>query len=85
MFGGVRQRGDQAGVFPRLDHEIGGAALHRLDRQVDVAVGGDQHHGGLWVEPQDLAEPAQALGAFVGADGEVHVEQDRVEAPLTNK
>ena len=37
----------QVGALERLGHEVVGALLHRLDRVLDRAVGGHQHHLGL--------------------------------------
>ena len=41
------KRRQQPLIFPGLGDEIGGALFHRLHRQLDIAMGGDQHHHGL--------------------------------------
>ena len=70
--------GEQPLVRPGLGDEIGGAALHRLDRDADAGMGGDHHHHRLRVALQYLAEPAEALGGVGGAAAEIGVEQDDV-------
>ena len=46
--GGAHGR-EQPLVRPRLRHEIGRAALHRLDRDVDPGMRGDHHHDRLGI------------------------------------
>ena len=70
--------GEQPLVRPGLGDEIGGAALHRLDRDADPGMGGDHHHHRLRIALQDLAEPAEALGGVGRAAAEIGVEQDDV-------
>ncbi|OJH16053.1 hypothetical protein BLX88_25680, partial [Bacillus obstructivus] len=59
-------RREQAFVAPRLDHEIGRAPAHRLDRDGDPAMAGDDDHYGVAVggdEPVEQREPLFAAGA----------------------
>ena len=77
--------GEQPLVRPGLGDEVGGAALHRLDRDVDPAMGGDHHHHRLRVALQDLAEPVEALGGVGRAAAEIGVEQDDVGAVAVDR
>ncbi len=74
--------GDQLLVLPRLGHEIDRAQLHRLDRGVDRAVGGDRDHHRVGVQLEDAAQPGEPLAPAPFAGREVHVEQDGVELVL---
>ena len=78
--GGGADGGEQPLVRPGLGDEIGGAALHRLDRDADPGMGGDHHHHRLRIALQDLAEPVEALGGVGRAAAEIGVEQDRRRA-----
>ncbi len=55
------QRRQQAFILPGLGDEIGGALLHRLDRQLHIAVGGHHHHHRLRIDGQHFGQPRQAL------------------------
>ncbi len=82
---GAQRRGGADGgekpfVGPGLGDEVGGPALHRLDGDVDSAMGGDHHHHRLRVLRQYLAEPVEALGGVGRAPAEIRVEQDDVGA-----
>ena len=74
-----RQQGiDELLVVPRLDHEVRGSLLDAAHGQVDVGVGGEEHHGQGGREPFDLVQPVEALVAVVDARREVHVQQQHV-------
>ena len=75
--GGAHGR-QQPLVRPGLGDEVGGAALHRLDRDLDAGMGGDHHHHRLRVALQDLGEPVEAFGGVGRAAAEIGVEQDDV-------
>ena len=76
--GGGSDGGEQPLVRPGLGDEVGGAALHRLDRDADPGMGGDHHHHRLRIALQYLAEPVEALGGVGGAAAEIGVEEDDV-------
>ena len=76
--GGGADGGEQPLVRPGLGDEIGGAALHRLDRDADAGMGGDHHHHRLRVALQYFGEPVEALGGVGRAAAEIGVEQDGV-------
>jgi hypothetical protein len=82
--GGAHRR-EQALVRPGLGNEVGRAALHRLDRDLDAAMGGDHHHHRFRVALQDLAEPVEALGRIGRAAAEIGVEQDDVDRPRVHR
>ena len=65
---------------PGLGDEVGGAALDRLDRDRDAAMGGDDDHRRLRVALHDPAEIVEALAAVGRAALEIEVEQDRRRA-----
>ena len=70
----VAQRHQKALGCERLDEEVVSAAAHRLDREVDRAVSGDDDHGdpgGLAAEPPQQVEPVHV--------GQVDVEKDQIE------
>ena len=71
---------DELLVLPRLQHEVGGPGLDRVDGRRDVAVGGHQHDDHAGVDLENALEPLEAFRAAVRAAREVHVEQHDVEA-----
>ena len=80
----VAQRGrgpdrrEQPLVRPGLGDEIGGAALHRLDRRLHAAMSGDHDHHRLRIAAQNLRQPLEALGRIGRAAREIGIEKDDV-------
>ena len=81
---GLAQREDDLVRLERLAHVVVGARLHRLDGEVDVAVGAhhdDRRRVLLGLERAEQIEPAHARHAHVGED-DVGVERvERARAP----
>ena len=78
------QHGEQARVVPRLLDEVGRAAPHRLDGELDAAPRGHHDDGHAQTVALDLREQIDALRARGGVARVVHVHQDSVVA-LTRK
>jgi hypothetical protein len=85
QLGGGADGGEQALVRPGFGHEIGRALLHRLHRDLDAAMRGDQHHHRIGIAFQDAAEPEETLAPVGGAAHEIGVEQDRIGAALADQ
>ena len=62
-------------VIPRLGDEIGGAALHRLDSDIDAAIGRNDDDDGAGVEHLDGLQRLEAFDAAALATRKIHVEQ----------
>ena len=75
--GGGVERGEQPVGRERLDDEIAGAGAHRVDRDMDVVLGGEDEQGQIGPERADAADQLDALLA-----GQPVIEQDRVELGL---
>lgn len=75
---GVAQGGDQPFVVPGLDHEIDRPVAHGPHRQVDVGIGGEEHHLDVGPVALDLLQPVEPFVAGVDPGREVHVEQHDV-------
>ena len=75
---GIAQRGNKPVVIPRLHHKIYGTKLHRLHRQINIGIGGKQHHLGLWEFLHHLLKPVKTLIARVYARREIHIQQNDV-------
>ena len=75
--GGGVERGEQPIGRERLDDEIAGAGAHRVDRDSDVVLGGEDEQGKIGPERANLADQ---LGAFLAR--QPVIEQDRVELGL---
>ncbi len=77
----VRRIGEQAGVVPRLLHEVPGAAAHRLDHKVDAPPGGHDDDGEGLLALLDFGDEVEAFLAGRRVARVVQVHQDRVEVP----
>ena len=65
---------EKAVRLERLLDEVVGAAPHRLDRDLDIAMPGDHHDGQIRIELLDMAEqrhPVDALHLQVGDDNAI--------------
>ncbi len=59
--GGGVEGGEQPVGRQRLDDEVGGAGAHRIDRDGDVVLGGEDEQGKLGAKRADLADELAAL------------------------
>ena len=66
-------------VVPGLGDEVGGSALQSANSQVDIGVGGDEHHGQFGMMLADSTKPEETVLPGVDTDGEVHIEQHEVD------
>ena len=73
------QDGEQAGVVPGFLDEVGGAAAHGFDGELDVGPRGHDDDGELRLVGADLGEQVEAFAAGGGVAGVVQVEEKRVE------
>jgi hypothetical protein len=77
----VEQRA-QALVVDRLGEEVRGPALHRLDRELDGAVRGDEDHRPIPARAPDHAQQVEARGVRQNHVGEHGVRIERGDSPL---
>jgi hypothetical protein len=82
LFGGGGQGLDQLAVPPGLENEITRALFQRLDRKGHAAVGGHQDDREARIGGAQPRELRQALIAAGLAGDEVHVEEQRLKAPI---
>ena len=71
-------RREQAFVMPWLDHEIGRSAAHRLHRDGDPAMPGDDDHDRVAIGRDEAVEQREPFLASGASAREVQVEQDDV-------
>ena len=71
-----RDGGEQAIIVPGFRHEIGGTALHRLHRDADAAMRGDDDDDGSRIDGADRRQCPKAFGTARLAACKVHVEKD---------
>ena len=79
-FNRAHKRVDQAGIVPRLFHEIKSTVLHSLHRQLHIGVSRKQHNRHIRKFVVDFVKPVQTLVAIVDSSHEIHVEQHGVDA-----